>query len=74
MLECMSVPERRSRRPGSTRDVYMNCRLCWKRVQLDPARAEVVDWQVVYHCQECESTFLIRTEDAIALGLQPPAP
>jgi len=50
----------------------MNCRLCWKRIKLDPERVEVSNWQIVYRCQLCDSTFLIRTDDAIALGVQPP--
>jgi len=68
----MTAPERRHRGAHTPDDVYMNCRLCWKRIKLDPERVEVSNWQIVYRCQLCDSTFLIRTDDAIALGVQPP--
>lgn len=51
--------------PGAA---YMDCRLCWRRIKLEPERVEIVDYQVAYRCQHCDSSFLIRRGDAVSIG------
>ena len=57
---------RTSAKPAAPGAVYMDCRLCWRRIRLDFDRVEIVQWEVVYRCPHCESTFLIRREDTDA--------
>jgi hypothetical protein len=52
--------------PGS---VYLDCRLCWRRIKLAADRVEIVHWEIVYRCPHCDSTFLIRQQDASTLGV-----
>jgi hypothetical protein len=52
--------------PGS---IYMDCRLCWQRIRLEPDRVQILHWEYVYRCHYCDMTFLIREEDAVALGV-----
>ena len=66
----MEQPDRRRKAPPSAPDgVYIDCRLCWRHIKLDPTRVEIDNSQVVYRCQNCEQTFAIREADAAALGL-----
>jgi hypothetical protein len=58
---------RNNSRPAATGAVYMDCRLCWRPIRLDFDRVEIVQWEVVYRCPHCESTFLIRRDDANAI-------
>jgi len=62
--------ERRRNAPPSAPDgVYIDCRLCWRHIKLDPKRVEIDNSRVVYRCQNCGETFAIRDTDAAALGV-----
>lgn len=64
--------ERRWHRPSSPAGLFMNCRLCWQRIRLQPERVVLLDdGLIAYQCQYCESSCLIRTDDAVALGVRP---
>ena len=54
----------RAATPGG---VSMYCGLCGQRITLDFDRVKIVHWEVVYRCQHCDSTSLIRREDAEAI-------
>jgi hypothetical protein len=62
--------------PGPTPPrVFMNCRLCWERLQLDGARVERLDnGGYAYRCQRCENSFLLRLDDIVALGIAEDSP
>jgi hypothetical protein len=47
------------------------CRSCRTWVPLEPRRVEVVNAHAYYLCPECESHFLIRWNDVVALGRAP---
>jgi hypothetical protein len=48
----------------------MNCRLCWERIELAADRIEPLEaGRYAYHCQNCENSFLLRSDDGGALGL-----
>ena len=50
--------------------VFMNCRLCWERIQLDSARVEPLETGgYAYRCQQCENSYLLRLQDIVALGV-----
>ena len=50
--------------------VFMNCRLCWERIQLDSARVEPLETGgYAYRCQHCENSYLLRLQDIVALGV-----
>jgi hypothetical protein len=40
-------------------------------VWLKPERVEMVDARAYYRCPECDASFLVRWEDAVALGVVP---
>jgi len=49
------------------------CRSCWAHIQLLAERVEIIESRAWYHCQKCEQSFLIRWDDAVALGaMRPP--
>ena len=50
--------------------VFVDCRVCWRHIKLDPTRVEIDNSQVVYRCQNCDETFAIRESDAAALGMR----
>ena len=55
--------------------VFMNCRLCWERLQLEPARVERLETGgFAYRCQHCENSFLLRLDDIVALGVDDESP
>jgi len=64
--------DRRNAQRSGTRPIYVDCRLCWRRIKLDPDRIEITDGRIVYRCQHCESPFLVRADDADALGVPGP--
>ena len=66
----MHQPDRRQASPLSGDGVYIDCRVCWRHIKLDPTRVEIDSAQVVYRCQNCGETFAIRDDDAIALGVR----
>jgi hypothetical protein len=50
--------------------VFMNCRLCWERIQLEAPRVERLETGgYAYRCQQCENSFLLRLDDIMALGV-----
>ena len=53
--------------PSSESRVFMNCRTCWERIQLEPSRVERTESGYAYRCQHCEGSFLLRVEDALAI-------
>jgi len=62
--------DRRSNPSPSPPRVFMNCRLCWERIQLDPARVESLETGgYAYRCQQCENSYLLRLADIVALGV-----
>lgn len=62
--------DRRSNPPPTPPRVYMNCRLCWERIQLDAGRVEHLETGgYAYRCQICENSYLLRLEDILALGV-----
>ena len=62
--------ERRTNPRATAPQVYMNCRLCWERIELKPDRVEPLEpGRYAYRCQHCSSSFLIRLEDILALGV-----
>jgi uncharacterized C2H2 Zn-finger protein len=66
----MNEFNRRTRATGATPgSIYMDCRLCWRRMKLEADHVEIVHWEIVYRCPHCDSTFLIRQEDADGLGV-----
>ncbi|MEY2448470.1 MAG: hypothetical protein QOH79_1946 [Acidimicrobiaceae bacterium] len=67
--EARSADRRTAHRRPATGSIFLDCRLCWRRIKLRPERVEVVDNTVVYRCQDCESPFLIRWDDAAGLGV-----
>jgi anti-anti-sigma factor len=63
-------PERRvARSPSGPGSIFVDCRLCWRRIKLQPERVEIVDGRVVYRCQHCDAPFLVRSDDAASLGI-----
>ena len=65
----MEQPDRRKRAPASAPDgVYIDCRLCWRHIKLDPTRVEIEGAEVVYRCQNCDEVFAIRESDAALFG------
>jgi hypothetical protein len=48
------------------------CRSCWVHIPLLPERVEIIEGRALYHCQKCEQSFLIRWDDAVALGAMKP--
>ena len=61
--------DRRKTTPPSD-GVFVDCRICWRHIKLDPTRVEIDNSQVVYRCQNCGETFAIRESDAEALGMR----
>ncbi|MEY2451037.1 MAG: hypothetical protein QOD92_611 [Acidimicrobiaceae bacterium] len=62
--------DRRSNPAPAPPRVFMNCRLCWERIQLDATRAERLETGgYAYRCQKCENSFLLRLDDIVALGV-----
>ena len=62
--------ERRSNPAPTPPRVFMNCRLCWDRIQLDAARVETLETGgYAYRCQKCDNSFLLRLADIVALGV-----
>jgi hypothetical protein len=62
--------DRRNKPPSPQGPVYMNCRLCWERIELKADRIEPLEaGRYAYHCQHCENSYLLRSDDVIALGL-----
>jgi len=61
--------DRRKVAPPSGPDVFIDCRMCWRHIKLDPTNVEIDNSQVVYRCQNCGDAFAIRDEDAKALGV-----
>lgn len=55
------------RQDGSGAPVVV-CKVCWDRIPLQRERIEIADGRVYYRCQSCEGSFLVRWEDAVALG------
>jgi hypothetical protein len=41
-------------------------------VLLKRERVEMVEARAYYRCPECDASFLVRWEDAVALGVVPP--
>lgn len=68
----MALPDRRKNRRVDSSHIFINCRLCWRRIKLEPDRIELTNNATAYRCQMCESSFLIRYEDAVALGVAQP--
>jgi hypothetical protein len=70
VVEAAGAPGTTDRRKLTqpTDAIQLSCRVCSKRLELQPARVEIVDGRVVYRCQYCEHTFLMRAEDAEALA------
>ena len=65
-------PDRRANRNRAPSGaIFVDCRLCWRRIKLQADQVEIVGGTVVYRCQECESPFLVRSDDAASLGLSP---
>jgi anti-anti-sigma factor len=67
-------PDRRvMKRRAGPRSIFVDCRLCWRRIKLLAERMEIVEGKVVYRCQHCHSPFLVRADDAAALGVGAPS-
>ena len=49
--------------------MFIDCRVCWRHIKLDPTRVAIDNSQVVYRCQSCGESFAIREDDAAALGV-----
>ncbi|MEY2446724.1 MAG: hypothetical protein QOH79_200 [Acidimicrobiaceae bacterium] len=65
----MSMDRRSNPSPTPPR-VFMNCRLCWERIQLEAGRVEHLETGgYAYRCQRCENSFLLRLDDIMALGV-----
>ena len=64
----LAEDRRRASRSG-TGPIRVDCRLCWRRIELDAERIEIAEGRIVYRCQHCDSPFLIRADDAESLGL-----
>ena len=63
--------ERRTNPRSTAPTVHMNCRLCWERIELKPERVEPLEpGRYAYRCQHCSSSFLVRLEDILALGVE----
>jgi anti-anti-sigma factor len=60
---------RAARRQAAPNSIYMDCRLCWRRITLLPERVQIIDGTVVYRCQHCDGPFLVRSDDAADLGI-----
>ena len=73
-FEVSEFDRRTAARPATPGAIYLDCRLCWRRLKLEAERVEVVHWEYVYRCPHCDSTFLIREDDAAALGVRPTEP
>ncbi len=73
MLGAVPQGERRYK-PHADRDpIDAVCRSCWSHIQLLAERVEIIESRAWYHCQRCEQSFLIRWDDAVALGaMRPP--
>ena len=70
----MSLDRRSNPSPTPPR-VYMNCRLCWGRIQLEASRVEQLDnGGYAYRCQLCDNSYLLRLQDIVALGVEDEAP
>jgi predicted RNA-binding Zn-ribbon protein involved in translation (DUF1610 family) len=65
----MEGPDRRKDAPKPGPEVFIDCRVCWRHIKLDPTRVEIDNSQVVYRCPSCDETFAIREDDAAALGV-----
>ena len=62
--------DRRNSPPPASGPVYMNCRLCWERIEIQAVNIEPLEaGRYAYRCQECGNSFLLRVNDVIALGL-----
>jgi predicted SprT family Zn-dependent metalloprotease len=61
--------ERRTNPAPTAPRVFMNCRLCWERIQLEAPRVETLEAGFAYRCQKCENSFLLRLADIVALGV-----
>jgi len=65
----MSMDRRSNPSPTPPR-VFMNCRLCWDRIQLEPSRVEQLETGgYAYRCQKCDNSYLLRLQDIVALGV-----
>jgi hypothetical protein len=56
---------------GSEMPIVAPCRRCSQPQLLSPARAEVRDGQAYHRCRACNVWFVIRWDDAVALGVVP---
>ena len=64
------MDERRTTPPSTSPRVYMNCRLCWQRIELLADRVEPLEpGRYAYRCQHCSNSFLVRLEDILTLGV-----
>jgi hypothetical protein len=50
------------------------CRVCWAHVRISRERVELVEGRVYVCCPECTGSFLIRWDDAVALGIAESSP
>jgi hypothetical protein len=67
--------DRRSNPSPTPPRVFMNCRLCWERMQLDASRVEQLETGgYAYRCKHCENSFLLRLSDIVALGVADESP
>jgi predicted SprT family Zn-dependent metalloprotease len=70
----MSMDRRSNPSPTPPR-VFMNCRLCWERIQLETSRVEELETGgFAYRCQKCENSYLLRLDDIVALGVAEQSP
>ena len=60
------LDRRKVARPSGP-EVFIDCRVCWRHIKLEPERVEIDNGQVVYVCQSCEGRFSIRETDAAVL-------
>lgn len=71
IVRYLLVPSDRRANPTPPKSpVFMSCRLCWRRIQLEIDRVEPIESGYAYRCQHCESSFLLRRQDILALGLE----
>ena len=60
------VHERRFRAPAPP--LTPECRLCWRRIVLDPSMVERTEQHVYVRCPHCRGSFPIRHGDVAGLG------
>jgi hypothetical protein len=57
------------RAPRETTPIVVNCRHCLHHQALYAARMDLEPRKAWYRCRSCENWFVIRWDDAVALGL-----